>query len=392
MNSEVSQINLVKSGFGIGGASLADVELLAHLQERGCEASILTGYLHPGVEKEINAAHIPYFVDPRLDYERGETPATIRKAVLGGIAFEKGVIVFSQALSSKESDLGAAAIDIASDYPTIYRQHNLLAPNLEEHYSSAAGQLLLSLTVVNGRRFSDINPNVPTHILPPLINGDRFNYTPDRAEHIKRVIRQRHGLDSDSLLIFQPTRVSKEKGIEYTLDMAAALKKTMQKDVMVIIAGGKETVTGAVEYKQSIVDRARKLGLRQAEFLNGTHAYTDASRLADYMIASDIIACPSRHESFGLSAAEGALCKRPIFTKEYRDTLGDPIFEEVYGDFDVVKDPVELESPSESAIEHMVRVMHDPKLRKEMTEKNYILARQYTYDSDTYNEVIDLIP
>jgi len=202
MTKELQPINLVKSGFGIGGASLADIGLLSHLRDQGHEVSILTGYTAPEVESEIVAAHLPLHVDERLDHTVHESPATIREIVLGHAASNQGVALFSQALCANEANLGQAAIDVSRVWPSIYRQHDHLAATLEEPYASLESGLLLAVADIVGKRFHDRNSDVTSLTLPPLADLSRFTYSPGETAAMRHNVRESLSIEEGGLVIF----------------------------------------------------------------------------------------------------------------------------------------------------------------------------------------------
>ncbi|MBC7764364.1 glycosyltransferase [Microbacteriaceae bacterium] len=301
--------------------------------------------------------------------------------------------MFSQALCAAEQRMGEAAIATADEVPVVFRQHNPVAQGLHVSFRDADSGFCLPLTRSMDAQLKALNPNVPSQVMPPLINGNRFEYTERTRKEVKQSVRQNLDLEEqdDSVIIYQPTRVSDDKGLEYSLALAIRLERQLGRRCILLIAGGNEPFAAAQTLKRSLQQTAESQNFEGLRFMNGSHAHEGKRRTSDIMLASDIVALPSTRETFGLGVAEAALSHAPIVAKRYRDDSGNDIFDEVYGDFDVVVDRIDATIPSDEVVLELANVVEDRSRRTAMTERNHELALRYTFTNSTHGLLLDAL-
>jgi glycosyltransferase involved in cell wall biosynthesis len=224
--------------------------------------------------------------------------------------------------------------------------------------SSAANQLSLR-TGISSR----LVPNVMDFDHPPAPPDD---YTAD--------LRMALGLAEDELFFLQPTRIVPRKGIEHAIELIARLGR---KACLVIShASGDE----GYAYERYLVQYARRLGVnlnciseiisdQRGQLPDGRKVYA----LWDVYPYADLVTYPSDIEGFGNAFLEAIYFRRPILVNNYS----------IYS-IDIKPKgfrAIEFEGfIADETVEYTQRVLDDPRLRQEMVEQNYQLARRhYSY-------------
>ncbi len=118
--------------------------------------------------------------------------------------------------------------------------------------------------------------------------------------------REAAGLAAGAVVLLQPTRVIRRKGIELTIDLAARLADP---EIVVVC-----THPGDVDrdYWSELGRRAARLDVQLAL----APAAGDAS-LADAYAAADLVCYPSLYEGFGNALLEAFLYRRPVLVNRY---------------------------------------------------------------------------
>jgi len=221
--------------------------------------------------------------------------------------------------------------------------------------SSADNQLSLR-TGISGT----IIPNVMDFENPPPAIDD---YASD--------VRQSLGVEQDELLILQPTRVVKRKGIEHAIEIVNRLGKKAK--LVISHASGDEgydyedrvkdyssLLQVETVFASKIIDDSRELSA------NGKKIYT----LEDIYPHADLVTYPSNFEGFGNAFLEAIYFKKPIVVNNYS------IFS-----FDIQPkgfDVIEIDGyVSEEAVDQIREVLDNPRRRKAMVEENYEIAKRF---------------
>ena len=121
--------------------------------------------------------------------------------------------------------------------------------------------------------------------------------------------RREFGLSPDDRIIFSAGRIDPIKGFDTLLHAIARLKDLGQSPTLVIAGGELDTdgePTGALA---DLGKQAAALGVRSMVRFVGSQPH---DRLAVYYRAVDVVAVPSRYESFGLVAIEAMASGTPV--------------------------------------------------------------------------------
>jgi glycosyltransferase involved in cell wall biosynthesis len=224
--------------------------------------------------------------------------------------------------------------------------------------SSAQNQLALRSGIS-----STLIPNVMEFEKPP---GPMDEYTRD--------VRRDLNIDDDELLVLQPTRVVKRKGIEHAIELVARLG--MKAALVISHASGDE----GYEYQTRVKEFAQLLNIKALfvqDIIDDSRGTTADGRkiysLHDIYPHADLVTYPSIVEGFGNAFLEAIYFKKPIMVNNYS----------IYS-FDIKPkgfDVIEMDDfISQATIDDTRKVLQSPERIKKMTETNYALAlRYYSY-------------
>jgi mannosylglucosylglycerate synthase len=191
------------------------------------------------------------------------------------------------------------------------------------------------------------------------------------GDDFTRNVRRDLGIEEDELLILQPTRVVKRKGIEHAIELVHRLE--MKAKLVISHASGDE----GYDYEQRVRAYSKLLGvdtLFVSDIINHRRGRTPDGRkvytLYDIYPHADLITYPSNFEGFGNAFLEAIYFCKPIVVNSYS----------IYA-MDIKPkgfSVIEIDGyVSEEAVEKARHVLSDPVQRKKMVSLNYKIARQY---------------
>jgi glycosyltransferase involved in cell wall biosynthesis len=221
--------------------------------------------------------------------------------------------------------------------------------------SSADNQLSLRTGIS-----STIIPNVMDFENPPLPGGE---YSAD--------VRKSLGIEDDEVFILQPTRVVKRKGIEHAIELVHRLG--LQAKLIISHASGDE----GYDYEQRVREYSKLMKVdtvfvsniineKRGLTKNGRKIYT----LEDIYPHADLITYPSNYEGFGNAFLEAIYYCKPIVVNTYS----------IYS-MDIKPkgfSVIEIDGyVTEEAVRLTRKILKHPKIRQEMVENNYEIAKRY---------------
>jgi len=222
-----------------------------------------------------------------------------------------------------------------------------------------------------------IIPNVMDFENPPPIAGgfqscglDPDSRTPAGDDYAADV-RQALGVADDELLILQPTRVVKRKGIEHAIELVHRLG--VKAKLIISHASGDE----GYDYERRVREYSKLMKVdtyfvsniineQRGRTANGRKIYT----LEDVYPHADLITYPSTFEGFGNAFLEAVYFCRPIVVNTYSIYTMDikPKGFEV----------IEIDGyVSDAAVRQARKVLTDPEHRHQMVKRNYETAQKY---------------
>ncbi|MEA1948453.1 MAG: glycosyltransferase family 4 protein [Thermodesulfobacteriota bacterium] len=199
-----------------------------------------------------------------------------------------------------------------------------------------------------------------------------FKTLPPKTDDYNSDFRKEIGLDEDSLLVLQPTRVVSRKGIETAAELVKRLDYPKSSLVITHEAGdeGQEYLIRIEDFANFIdVDLkmiSDRIGLERGADENGKKIYT----LWDAYLNADLVVYPSLYEGYGNAFVESVYCKKPIVVNRYSIFVADI---ETKG-FDVIAFDGYL---TDDTVQKVKNLLKNPEQIAQSVEKNYMLGWRY---------------
>ncbi|CAB1074500.1 Glycosyltransferase [Olavius algarvensis Delta 1 endosymbiont] len=225
---------------------------------------------------------------------------------------------------------------------------------------------------------------------PPMFNGfESCGFDPeDRpafGDEYASDVRQALGVADDEMLILQPTRVVKRKGIEHAIELVHRLG--MKAKLIISHASGDE----GYDYERRVREYSKLMKVDTyfvSNIINETRGLTKNGRkiytLEDVYPHADLVTYPSTFEGFGNAFLEAVYFCRPIVVNTYSIYTMD------------IKPKgfavVEIDGyVSDEAVRKTRKVLTDPEFRNKMVKHNYETAIHYYSYSVLHNKLKNLI-
>jgi len=238
--------------------------------------------------------------------------------------------------------------------------------------SSADNQLSLRTGIS-----ATIIPNVMDFEHPPPIAGDFHSCglssknEPPAVDDYASDVRQALGVADDEVLILQPTRVVKRKGIEHAIELVRRLG--VQGKLIISHASGDE----GYDYERRVREYSKLMKVDTyfvSNIINEQRGLTKNGRkiytLEDVYPHADLVTYPSTFEGFGNAFLEAIYFCRPIVVNTYSIYTMDikPKGFKV----------IEIDGfVSDEAVRQTRKVLTDSKYRLNMVKHNYETAQKY---------------
>ena len=212
-----------------------------------------------------------------------------------------------------------------------------------------------------------LRTGISATIIPNVMDFEN----PRSVDDYSSDIRESLGLEADELLILQPTRVVKRKGVEHSIELVSRLG--MKAKLIISHASGDE----GHEYERRVREYSSIMNVNtlfisdiikpyRGKTSDGRKIYTPR----DLYYYADLVTYPSNFEGFGNAFVEAVYFRRPIVVNNYS----------VYA-IDIKPKGfkvIELDDYVDSrAVELTRKVLEDPVLAKEMVDCNYELGKRY---------------
>jgi len=280
---------------------------------------------------------------------------------------------------------------IAHHHDFFWERQHFLTNAVWEYLNMAFPPHLPSIkhVVINSSADNQLSlrTGISAHIIPNVMD---FANAPDPVDAYAADVRQSLGVSDDQLLILQPTRVVKRKGIEHAIELVHRLG--MDAKLVISHASGDE----GYDYEQRIREYSKLMGvdtLFVSELINETRHVTGSGKkvytLEDIYPHADLVTYPSNFEGFGNAFLEAVYFRKPIVVNNYSIYSAD------------IKPKgfrvVEIDGyVSEEAVEKTRRVLGDPDLCRKMVNENYEIAScHFSYQvlqQKLRNLIFDILP
>ncbi len=209
-----------------------------------------------------------------------------------------------------------------------------------------------------------IIPNVLDFENPPVIDVQQ-------TEAFWRSI----GLQTDDVMILQPTRIVQRKGIEHAIELVEELHDPRYKLVISHEAGDE-----GFEYAEWLKDNAKQRGvdlrlvnIHMSDPMNPDVNHLDKYSLWDIYPHADFITYPSLYEGFGNAFLEAVYFKKPLLINRYATFVRDI---EPKG-FDLIEMDGFL---NHQTVKKVKEILESPQRCQKMVNTNYeVASRHYSY-------------
>ncbi len=385
---------------GLDGVSLETGKWADMLRSKGCSVYFMAGMLDtdPAIShlapkaffkhEEIVKVQSAIFVEKKRTPEVSRRIQELKEELKAEIQkfhekFGFEILVVQNALAIPVNiPLGLAITEfiIETEIPTIAHHHDFFWER-ERFYSPIATDYLRAA-------FPPVHPKIQ-HVVINSIAGQKFgSYTgatwtlipnvvdfkvlPPEIDDFNRDLRKEIGLDEDSLLVLQPTRVVSRKGIETAAELVKRLDHPKASLVISHKAGdeGQDYLMRIEEFVKLIdVDLkiiADRIGLKRGFDENGKKIYT----LWDVYQHADLVTYPSAYEGYGNAFVEAIYFRKPIVINRYSIFVADI---EPKG-FDVISFDNYITKQTINKINDLLK---NPERIVQMAEKNYMLGWRY---------------
>ena len=277
------------------------------------------------------------------------------------------------ALTELISETGMAAIAHHHDF--FWERQHFMTNAVWEYLNMAFPPHLPSIrhAVINssGDNQLSLRTGISAQIIPNVMD---FENSPPPIDDYAADVRQALGIADDELLILQPTRVVKRKGIEHAIELVHRLGKKAK--LIISHASGDE----GFDYEMRVREYSDLMGVNTlfvSDIINEKRGTTKTGMkiytLEDIYPHADLVTYPSNFEGFGNAFLEAIYYSKPIVVNNYSIYSSDI---KPKG-FDVI----EIDGyVSQDAVDKTRQVLRDPQKCKAMTTHNYHVAKKhYSY-------------
>ena len=385
---------------GLDGVSLETGKWADMLTSKGCSVYFMAGMLDtdPAIShlapkaffghEEIVKVQNAIFVEKKRTSELSKRIQELKEELKAEIQkfhkkFGFEILVVQNALAIPVNiPLGLAITEfiIETEIPTIAHHHDFFWER-ERFYTPLAIDYLraafppvhpkIQHVVINsiaGQKFGSYTGS-PWTLIPNVVD---FKVLPPEIDDYNRDFRKEIGIDEDSLLVLQPTRVISRKGIETAAELVKRLDHPKALLVISHKAGdeGQDYLMRIEEFVKLIgVDLkiiADRIGLERGFDENGKKIYT----LWDVYQHADLVTYPSAYEGYGNAFVEAIYFRKPIVMNRYSIFVADI---EPKG-FEVISFDNYI---TQQTINKINDLLKNPERIAQMAENNYMLGWRY---------------
>jgi glycosyltransferase involved in cell wall biosynthesis len=287
------------------------------------------------------------------------------------------------ALTEVISETGMPAIAHHHDF--FWERQHFMTNAVWEYLNMAFPPHLPSIRHVVINSSADNQLSLRTGISADIIpNVMDFENPPPPVDDYASDVRKSLGIEDDELLILQPTRVVKRKGIEHAIELVKRLE--MKAKLVISHASGDE----GHDYERRIKKYSKMMDVetifvsniineRRGFLKDGRKVYT----LEDIYPHADLVTYPSNIEGFGNAFLEAIYFHKPIVVNTYS------IYE-----MDIKPkgfSVIEIKGyVSDKALRQTRKVLTDPVYRENMATNNYELAQRF-YSYSVLHEKLKIL-
>lgn len=386
---------------GTDGVSLETAKWVDVIRKNGCEVYFAAGELDTPSENSflIPKAHFQHpevvelqeelFTQKVRNRELTQRVHKIKEEIRDGLQafhdkFKFDILVVQNALAIPVNiPLGNALTEfiVETRIPTIAHHHDFYWER-QRFLSYAAMDYLRSYfpphqpniqhVVINSIAGSQLSrrTGAPWRLIPNVMD---FKSLPPEPDEYNANIREELGIDDNSFMILQPTRLVSRKGIETSIELISRMQQDKNYVLVIPHKAGDE----GYGYQARIEEYAKFMGVELKIFADRItkDRYIDENGLKHYTLwdiypHADLISYPSIYEGYGNAFVEAIYFRKPVLVNRYQ------IFEadiEPLG-FQVVSFNQFL---TQDTIDHVNELLGNEDKLEEMAENNYMLGWRY---------------
>jgi len=399
---------------GTDGVSLETQKWVTIIQRLEHETSYCAGELDPGLpgmlvpEMHFNHSTVKWIHDQAFGSPRpchdllasiDRMAQKLKKAIQRFVeAYHIDILIAENILAIPMNiPLGVALTDFIAEtnFPTIAHHHDFYWERerfqkncIREILEKAFPPTLPSIhhVVINTPAAQSLREQrgLDSTIIPNIFD---FSRAARGINTFSRDLRGSLGLTNRNLMILQPTRVIRRKGIELSIELVKRLRepenvtRLLGKEPVLVIThhAGDE----GQEYLQELEEKASAARVPMiyaatrfrpiASVVNQKKVYS----LWDAYVQADFVTYPSRYEGFGNALLETVYFRLPLLVNRYNVFNSDiaPL------GFELVEIDGEI---CDETIEQVIEATIDPVIRRHMVEFNYQLALEhFSYEAVT---------
>ena len=385
---------------GTDGVSLETQKWVDVLQNKGCKVCYMAGELDTAPELSHLAPKAFFHHEDILEIQHALFDEKKRsRAVTQAIyalkeelrdqldafyrRFQFDILVVQNALAIPVNiPLGIALTEfiVETGIPTIAHHHDFFWERQRFHSFAAMDYLRYA--------FPTVQPNIQHVVINSLAGAELgrrrgvswtlipnimdFKSFPPGIDDYTRDLRSDIGLDPDTFLILQPTRLVSRKGIETSIELISRLD--MPKCALVI---PHEAGDEGFEYLKRIKDYARfmNVNLRIIPDWIAKERRTDGDGRKRYTLwdiypHADLVSYPSIYEGYGNAFVEAIYFRKPVLVNRYAIYEADiePLGFEVIAFSSFITD---------ETLVNVRQILDNPERLTEMAEANYMRGWRY---------------
>jgi glycosyltransferase involved in cell wall biosynthesis len=385
---------------GTDGVSLETQKWVDVLESKGCKIYYMAGELDTDPEishlapkaffqhPDILKVQQTLFIEKRRSRESTQIIHALKEELRDELdrfyqKFKFDVLVVQNALAIPVNiPLGLALTEfiIESRIPTIAHHHDFFWERQRFHSFAAMDYLKSAFppdqpniqhVVINSLAGMELarRTGASWTLVPNIMD---FKILPQEIDEYNRDLRSEIGLNDDSFIVLQPTRLVSRKGIESSIELISRLGR---KNCSLIIPH--EAGDEGLSYRRRVEDYAQFMGVdlrliddriskERRIGSDGRKQYT----LWDIYPHADLVSYPSIYEGYGNAFVEAIYFRKPVLVNRYQ------IFEadiEPKG-FQVISFDGYITAETVKSVKESI---NDPKRLAEMAETNYMLGWRY---------------
>jgi glycosyltransferase involved in cell wall biosynthesis len=219
--------------------------------------------------------------------------------------------------------------------------------------------------------------NIPEGKVTVIYLGSSDKFIPIKNINLITSVLGKYGIKKKYILFVG--RIEPRKNIVGLLKAFDFIKKRGKKDLCLVIVGNQDKIFNEKE----LINKIEKLELSSDIIFTGGISEEDLPVLYN---GAEVLVYPAFAEGFGLPVLEAMACGTPVITS---NTTSLP---EVAGDATLLVNPYNFTEIGES----LERVLYNPQIRKELSDKGLQKAKQFSWDKaarktlEVYHDILDI--